>query len=517
MRERGPRACESARSLSRLRFAARAARLLLPLSLAPPLAGCLFDEPAPDLAVPIPSAYRADPSPPQPMPPIDWPRLFKSAELTRLAVAAEYQNLDVAAAVARIAEADAQAQVAAAGLYPVATGSANAEREHSAGTLHSKTGPFITSTQNLYSFGVNASYEIDFWGQFRAAANAGLFLAKASRFDRDVVALSSVGSVVNDYFQILAAQDRLALARDNVKIAERVLQAIRVRLSVGTATALDIAQQESVVAQQRAAVPPLEETIQQNRNLIAVLLGRTPESMSVRGGSLNRIALPRVAPGVPSQLLLRRPDVAEAEARLAAKNQDVIAARAALLPNISLTGSGGFESIALRTLLRPEAGFATLAAGIATPIFDGGNLAGQLALQRATRSELLQDYRRAVLSALSDVENALIAIKQTSEHERLQAQVVVASRRAQDITEARLKEGTIDVTTLLQTETTLFQAEDQLAQFRLDRLQAYINLFQALGGGFDLDADAAPAAEVQKSTIIKAFIPEPINALSKEP
>jgi outer membrane protein TolC len=209
-------------------------------------------------------------------------------------------------------------------------------------------------------------------------------------------------------------------------------------------------------------------------------------------------------------LLLRRPDVAEAEARLAAQNEDVIAARGAMFPSVALTGQGGFESLLLKTLLRPEAGLFSMAAGVTAPILDGGALAGQLGVQKGTRTELLEDYRKAVLTAFSDVENALIAVREAAEHERLQAAAVEASRRAQVITEARLKEGTIDVTTLLQVETTLFTAEDELSQIRLQRLQAMVSLFQALGGGFTGEVEPP----LPPTSSIKPFIPVPLQAVS---
>ncbi|MBV9634142.1 MAG: efflux transporter outer membrane subunit [Methylobacteriaceae bacterium] len=496
------------------RWHAARGRKLLAIGLGSLLAsGCSLEGPLPDLAIPIPTAYRASVPAPAAPPPIDWPNLFRSKELTALVVEAEYQNLDIAVAVARIAQADAQASIDAAGLYPTLTGDANAERTHSAGTARSKKPPFRSTSSNLFSFGLTASYEIDFWGKNYAAAEAGNLLAEASRFDRDVVALSTIATLVTDYLLVLGAQDRLRIAHENIRTAERVLDAIKARLSVGTATALDVAQQESVVATQRATVPPLEQQLLQTKNLIAILLGRTPESLTVVGGSLDRLAIPRVRPGLPSQLLLRRPDIAEAEAQVAAQNESVASARAAMFPNISLTAQGGFESLLLKTLLRPEAATASLAAGITQPILDGYSLEGQFELQKGKLSEFLQTYRKAVISAFSDVENALVAVQQTTEHERLQVLAVTASKRAQDITEARLREGTIDVTTLLQTELTLFQAEDELSQVRLQKLQAYVSLFQALGGGYTPQVDPQPPLDIS----VKPFIPVPVTALSPTP
>jgi outer membrane protein, multidrug efflux system len=350
-----------------------------------------------------------------------------------------------------------------------------------------KKGPFKTSATNTFSLGLTASYAVDFWGQNAANARAGRLLAEASRFSRDVIALTTAASVANSYFDVLGAQDRLRIARNNTQIAERVLKAIQARLSVGTGTAIDVAQQQSVVDTQRASIPPLEQTVYQTKNLLALLLGRTPESETIRGGSLNALAVPRVPAGLPSQLLLRRPDIAAAETQLSAANASVYAARAAFFPNIKLSAQGGVESIVLHTLFRSDAIFGQMAASATQPIFDGFNLQGQLELQQGKEVELLQAYRKAILQALTDVENALIAVEETTRHERLETEVVASSRKAYELTEQRLREGTIDITTVLNTQQTLFAAQDTLSQIRLQRFQAIVSLYQALGGGWTRD------------------------------
>jgi outer membrane protein TolC len=196
------------------------------------------------------------------------------------------------------------------------------------------------------------------------------------------------------------------------------------------------------------------------------------------------IAIPRVTPGIPSELLTRRPDIRAAEADLAGANANVEAARAAFFPSIGLTGRAGFSSSMLKWLLRPEAALYEVAADLVQPIFDGGLLQGQLDFQKGRQEELLQLYRRAVIQALADVDNALIAVRQLAIRERLQNDVIESSRRAFQIAEQRLNEGTVDLVTVLNTQQTLFQAQDTLAQVRLARLQAVVGLFQALGGGW---------------------------------
>lgn len=465
------------------RHGRRRASAVAAAALLPAIGGCVLHPVVSDPALDVPRSYRhARGDVRAALPRVDWWRGFRSQELTRLMEEAQVANLDIAAAIARIVQADAQARVAGAPLLPLVTFEGEAARSRPPG------GP----DRAALTVALNASYEIDFWGKNRARLRAAEQLAVASRFDREVVALSTLASVANVYFQLLAAQDRLRYARENLRSATRVLDAINQRLAAGTATALDVAQQESIVANVRASIPPLEQTIEQNKAILAVLIGRPPEFATIRGGSLDHIALPRVTPGLPSELLTRRPDIREAEAQLAAADANVYAARAALLPTIELTGQGGYQSAALKTLFTPQSAFYAAAVSLAQPIFDGYRLQGLLDLEKGRQEELLQLYRRTVISAFADVENALVAVAQSAERERLQRQALASARRAFELSEERLREGTIDVITLLNTQQTLFQAQDAVAQARLARLQALVSLFQALGGGWPTAKERRP-------------------------
>jgi NodT family efflux transporter outer membrane factor (OMF) lipoprotein len=205
----------------------------------------------------------------------------------------------------------------------------------------------------------------------------------------------------------------------------------------------------------------------------------------VAGGSLNNIAAPKVTPGIPSDLLTQRPDIRRQESRLASATANVGSARAQFFPTISLTGSGGYQSSALVALFNPNAAFFSLVGGLTQPIFDGGVIKGNFELTQAQQDELLQTYRKTVVSAFADVDNALVAIRQTTERLRLQREVVRASRRAFELSEQQLRAGTADIVTVLNTQLTLFQAEDTLSQAQLARLQAFVSLYQALGGGWE--------------------------------
>ena len=450
------------------------------------LTACQLASDKADLAIDIPDSYRvARGEPDAALPPLDWWRSFRSKELTVLIEQAQLTNLDLAAAAARVMQADAQARISGAPLLP--TADVNGSAEHSRASTNgagSDGGGSGSPERNHLSLTLNASYEIDFWGKNRAALMSAKQLALASRYDREVVALSTVAAVATAYFQILSAQDRLRIARENLAAADRILNLIKQRQGVGTASALDIAQQEILVAQQRASIPPLEIIVRQNIATLGVLMGQPPEYTVVRGGSLRALAVPRITPGLPSDLLLRRPDIREAEAQLASATANIANARAQLFPSISLTTDSGFQSAALKSLFAAGAWQYAVAANLAQPIFHGGALLGNLDVPKGKQDETLQNYRKAVINGFADVERALIAVQQQARRETLQAEVVRASRQAFDLSEARLREGTIDLVNLLITQQALFQALDTLAQVRLDRFTALLSLYQALGGGW---------------------------------
>ncbi|MGO4172836.1 efflux transporter outer membrane subunit [Bosea sp. TAF32] len=448
------------------------------------LSGCILGSENPAVDLEVPASYRGgNRSPDAALPGLDWWRGFRSAELTSLIEAAQSANLDIAVAVAQIVQADAQAGIAGAPLLPTVTGVGNTERIRLATT----SGSSGSSTRSQVNVGLTASYMIDFWGKNRATLFAAQEDAIAARYNRDVVTLSTTVSVANTYFQILTANDRLRIARGNVAAAERILTLVRQQFNAGTVSQLDLSQQETLVATQKAAVPPLELAAAQSNVTLALLLARASANFTVIGGGMAKVSVPRVTPGLPSELLRRRPDVLQAESQLAASNFSVESARAAFFPQIQLTGDAGFQSKALASLFGPGAWYYTLAAGLTQPIFDGWLLQSQLDQARGAQSQALQAYRQSVLSSFADVEKALVALTQTTRQERLQSEVVSSARRAFEVAEAQLRGGTANLISVLQSQQTLFTAEDNLAQVRLSRFLAATSLFQALGGGWTRD------------------------------
>ena len=471
----------------------RAVFAALALALSPGLSGCILGSERPELSLDVPPAYRAAPrgAPDAAVPMLDWWRGFRSHELTELMDAAQIYNLDIAVAIAQIVQADAQVGISGAPLLPSVSGNASAEQQHvGSSSAGSGTGNGTgiggggSSTFSTYSTGLTASYILDFWGKNRATLAASEENATASRYNREVVTLTTMATVANTYFTVLAAQDQIRVTREDLAAAERILTLIKSQFNGGTASQLDLSQQEALVATQRAAIPPLQVTLNQNIAALALLVARAPANFTVHGGSTNQIVVPRVTPGLPSELLYQRPDIRQAEAQLAASNFSVEAARAAFFPQIQLTGTTGLQSAALASLFTPGAWFYTLTASLTQPIFDGFLLESQLKQAKGVQLQDLQAYRKAVLSAFADVEKALIALQQFTLQERLQKDVVTASRQAFDVAETQLRGGTVNLITVLQTQQTLFTAENNLVTVRLNKLLAASSLFQALGGGW---------------------------------
>lgn len=413
-----------------------------------------------------------------------WWTRFGSQELSGLVEAADAGNLDLAAASARLEQANAQARVTGAVLLPAITFSADGSRTQTSGTTSRKLGIRPTTMSNSYNGALAASYELDVWGKNHDLLGAAKADAQAASYAREVIRLSTRAGVVNAYLLLAASSDRLGYARENLRNAQRILAVIEERVKVGTSTALDAAQQESLIASQQAGLPELRQTIELQRTSLALLMGRAPEGGGIKTVSLRHLRTPSIAPGLPASLLLRRPDIRNAEAQLLAAQADLSAARKALLPSIELTGRGGAQSALLSNILRPESMVWSLAAGLTQPIFDGGRLIAQVDLAEGKRQELLELYRKSIVSALVDVENALVQVREGTARENAQGVVVAKAREAFRLSEERLRLGTIDLQTLLSTQSTLFQAQDALIQSRLSRMQAIVSLFQALGGDF---------------------------------
>ena len=336
-------------------------------------AGCILTRDLPDPALDIPEGYKAARLTRADAPPtLDWWRGFRSPELTTLMQEAQTVNLDVAAATARFIQADALARVTGAALLPSLSGTGQQTYARTSGSSSSGLTNGGREVVN-YQSSLSASYELDFWQKPRRRAGGGgdrhrhPLRSRCGGADR-------AGQRRQRLFPGAGVAGPDSTAERNIASAQRILDAIKQRLSAGTGTDLDVAQQEAVLANQRALVPPLRQTLALNVNALATLVARPPESVRVTGGTLNRIAAPRVTPGLPSELLTQRPDIRRQEAILAAATANVGSARAQFFPSIQLTGSGGYQSSSLVSLFQPHAAFFNVVGSLTQPIFDGGRI-----------------------------------------------------------------------------------------------------------------------------------------------
>lgn len=433
----------------------------------------------PEIAVP--SRFAEADTAPGSFPDKEWWLGFGSSELDRLVVEALRDNADLRAAEARLRQADAQVRIAGAALLPSLDAGAGATRTRSA--QNSVAG---TRLSDSFDVGFVASWELDVWGGNRAFLAATEASGVAVRRDRDALALTTASTVAETYFQVLSLRDRLRLGRANLDNARRVLALVEVRVANGAASALDLAQQRAQLASQEASLQSLVQQERQTVNGLALLLGRPLDGFAAEEQSLRSVKPVAVIAGIPSELLLRRPDLGAAEARLQAASADVEAARAALYPSFNLTARAGNASDRLADLL--DGNVVSLSLSILAPIFDGGRLRGQVELSEAQQQELLESYRGTVLRAFADAEDALIIVRYAREREAALQTAATEARRAFALAEAQYRGGAIDLLALLDAQRTLFSADDALAGAKLDRLLGLVALYRALGGGWSVQS-----------------------------
>lgn len=410
-----------------------------------------------------------------------WYRDFGSEELDGFIDLAVKNNTDLASARARVTQADARARQAGSAILP--TVDANGTGNYLAG--HSSQGG---GHEFDWSAMLSASYEVDFWGKNRATAESARLLAGASRADRDAVALTTLAGVADGYFQLLALRERLAVAESNRDTAKQLLEVVNARVDVAAASPVDLATQKAAFDTAQIAIMDLQQAQTEATTALAILLGRMPEQFEVKGQPLDSLREPAVGPGLPSELLTRRPDVLLAESNLLAGHADLVVARAALFPSLSLTAGGGVQNPALPATVLTIAGVGpsfALGANLVQPIFDRGRLQAQRDEVEARNVELLSAYRAAIVAALSDVENALGALHHLNEARQYEIESVQQSEQALEGAKLRYQAGSADFLTMLEAQRTLYTARDQLIQYKLARLKALVGLCKALGGGWN--------------------------------
>jgi outer membrane protein, multidrug efflux system len=427
----------------------------------------------------LPQSFEA-PSAAGPSPGADWLHGFASQELDSLVALAQDNSVDIIAAAARVRQADARARRAGAALLPQVDASGSATQF--AGGSHGST-----AHETDWSALLSASYEVDFWGKNRAAADSANALASAGRAELATVRITISASVATTYFQVLSLRERTALARRNLDAAQGILRVTEARYDAGSVGAAELAAQRAAVASSELAVPQLQQQEVEARGALALLVGRAPEGFTVAGDGLGALTEPPLAAGVPSELLLRRPDLVASEHNLQAAHADLIAARAALFPSIDLTATGGVQNPAVQAAVVTLAGTGwslTAGATLVQTLFDAGRRRAVIQEAAARQEELVATYRGSILAALLDVENALSAIHYLELQKQAQQRNADESERAFQGAQLRYREGAAEYLTVLESQRTLFAARDQLTQYKLARLQALIGLCKALGGGW---------------------------------
>jgi len=444
------------------------------------LTGCTLQASRPS-APTLPEKFsRATEAPAAKWPSSDWYRGFGSPELDALIDQAMTNNLDLQGAHWRIQQTLEKAKQARAGLFPSVDFQGNVNRFSG----HSSQG---SATETDWSALLSASYEIDFWGKNRATSDSARNALIASRADRDTLALTTLAAVASEYFQLLSVRERLELARANVDAARNLADIVSSRYKVGLANPSDVAAQRAALAVAQLQIPDLERMEEESVNALAGFLGRQPEGFSVQGVSIDSVQEPAVAAGLPTELLQRRPDILVAEANLAAASADVVVARAALYPSLTLTLQGGVGNPAVNAAINTLGGVGpgtNLGAALLQPIFDSGKLRSQTREARAREQELVTSYEAAIIAALVDVENALGALHHLDEAREAQNTNVEESKRSYEAAQARYQHGNGDFLTVLEAQKVLFAARDQYSLYKLARLQAVITLCKALGGGW---------------------------------
>ena len=415
-----------------------------------------------------------------------WWSHFRSPALDRLIAQARVGSYDLAAAIARVQQARATAVIAGAPLLPEVKFASSANREK---LLRGKGYSQLDATDNnkavdYFDANLTASYEVDFWGGKAAARDSALHTLNASEFDQATVELTVLSGVASSYVQTLAYDEQLRIARLNLTNAQSVLHVVQTRYDAGSATALELAQQKSLVAAQQRQLPLMAQQAQEARITLAVLLGEPVQRLILGDTAFAQLQWPDIGSGLPSALLSRRPDIASAEAKLAAASADITVARAAMLPSLTLSATLGSGADRFGDMLRSP--FYYLTAGLAAPIFNNGRLSAERDKTVARQQELLQTYRGSIISAFADVEKALNSASGLDQQRQWQDEELQQAQQAFDIAQSRYKAGAEVMLTVLETQRTLYQAQDQHVQLRMARLQASIALYKALGGGWQV-------------------------------
>lgn len=450
------------------------------------LGACAGPAQRPDSGLQPPAAWQSPHNESAALDNSKWWTQFGSPQLDQLIEQARAGSFDLAAAIARVRQAQADTVIAGGSLLPEVKAGVNANRQKlMRGNGYSQLDADSSNKAvDYFDANLTASYEIDFWGGQRASRDRAQFGLQASEFDQATVELTLLSSVANSYAQSLSLLEQSRIAELNLANAQNVLKLVQTRFDSGSATALELAQQKSLVAAQQRQLPLVQQQAQDARISLAALLGQPVQQLPASQERFDQLTWQTIAAGVPSELISRRPDIARAEAQLAAAQADVTVARAKMLPTVTLSAELGSGADRAADMLRSP--FYNLTAGLLAPVFNNGRLSAERDKTVARQQELLETYRGAIINGFADVEKALNSIRGLDEQRQWQGEELNQAQTAFNIAQSRYQAGAEDLLTVLETQRTLYAAQDLNVQLRLSRMQASIALYKALGGGWQV-------------------------------
>jgi multidrug efflux system outer membrane protein len=422
----------------------------------------------------------------QPLHEVQWWRSFHDPELDSLIQRGVEANLDVRSAEYRILEARAQRGATASQLYPQVDSTGSYSRSHAQGQ---RTNGHFDHSFDFWQAGLDASWELDLFGGIKRsveAADANIGVTIESRRDVLVTLLSEVAL---NYIQLRGYQQEITIARNNLTAQERTAQVTRRKQLGGFDDALDVANAQADVASTASALPVLETAAEQSIYAISVLLAQEPDALADELHTDKPIPTtpPEIPIGLPSDLLKRRPDIRVAERQLAAATANIGAVTAQLFPSFSLTGSLGLQNSQFQPLFNASSRYWSIGPSVSWPIFDAGRIRANIDIQNAVQMQALLTYQKAVLTALQEVKNALIAYAKEQVHRKALADAVAANRRAVDISTRLYSVGNTDFLNVLNAQRSLFASEDALVQSQSAVSTDLVALYKALGGGWEAE------------------------------
>ena len=458
------------------------ALLLLGLLLAGCTVGPKYQRPAID----TPAAYRSESATQTTVAAAEslgnekWWDVFQDPVLRQLIRTALQQNYDVQIAATRVLEAQAELGIARANQFPMAGAAAQAFSERNPKI----SSAFPSYVANVGEVDLSVIWNLDFWGKYRRETEAARANLLASEWGRRAVLTTVVSSVASSYFQLRELDLALEISKSTLVSRQDSLRLTNVLAKNGSASLLDVRQSEELVYTSAETIPDLERQIAQQENALSILLGENPGDIP-RGRALTEQPNPPSVPaGLPSELLERRPDIREAEETLIAANAEIGVAKAAYFPDISLTGTAGFESYALTKLFNASSGLWNTAGTLTQPVFEAGSLHAGMRLAEAQEQQMLLTYKQTIQGAFQQVSDSLVAYQKDREFREQQQLLTSAAQQADQLSNTLYQHGGASYLQVLTSETDYFAAELSLAQAQLNERLSLVQLYNALGGGW---------------------------------